>query len=104
MGNCSSGCATGCGITQLVIGVWFAGVTIFYMVSDFRRLDWIVWIVLALVSALFVSSGSLAIAGALKETLDLQTAAFVLSILSSLVALSLLIFFAKYCYDIAANG
>ena len=93
MGNCSSGCATGCGIAQLVIGVWFVGLTIF----SGSRFDFEVGtrIVQALVSALFVSSGSLAIAGALLETLGLQTAAFILSILCALVALGLLIFVAK---------
>ena len=97
MGNCSSGCATGCGIAQLVIGVWFVGVAIFYKGPIFIGFDHEVGtrIVQALVSALFISSGSLAIAGALLETLGLQTAAFILSILCSLVALGLLIFVAK---------
>ena len=96
MGNCSSGCATGLGITQIVIGVWF--IPLMFMNGNVTNK-----IFLSLVSALFITSGSLVIAGAQMTTTGLVTAVFVLSTLASLVAFGLLIYSAKVCYD-AANS
>merc|ERR1711997_1437377 len=64
----------------------------------------VVRVVLASISALFISSGSVAIATAWKTTKGLMRAAFVLSMLSSLVAFGLLILFAKVCDDVANHG
>ena len=100
MGNCSSGCATGLGIVQIVIGVYF-GIGLIILPRDNEVAK---RIFLASIFALFISSGSLAIGAAWKETMGLVTAAFVLSILCSLVAFSLLIFFAAVCYDAANHG
>ena len=104
MGNCSSsGCGTGLGITQIVIGVWFFAVI-------FMPCMFLYWenqvnkkIFLASISALFITSGGLSIAGAQMTTTGLVTAAFVLSTLVSLVAFGLLICCAKFSYD-AANS
>ena len=103
MGNCSSGCATGLGVLQIVIGVWFIGLMI-PRICECEDLVRVVRVVLASISALFISSGSVAIATAWKTTTGLVTAAFVLSMLSSLVAFGLLILFAKNCYEVANPG
>ena len=95
MGNCSSRCATGLGIVQIVIGVYF-GIGLIILPRDNEVAK---RIFLASIFALFTSSGSLAIGAAWMETMGLVTAAFVLSILCSLVAFSLLIFFAAFCYN-----
>ena len=100
MGNCSSsGCGTGLGITQIVIGVWFFAVI-------FMPCMFLYWenqvnkkIFLASISALFITSGGLSIAGAQMTTTGLVTAAFVLSTLASLLAFGLLIFCAKFWID-----
>ena len=103
MGNCSSGCATGLGIVQIVIGVWF-GIGLLILPRIYLDNEVAKRIFLASIFALFTSSGSLAIGAAWKETMGLVTAAFVLSILCSLIAFSLLIIFAAVCYDAANHG
>ena len=104
MGNCSfSGCATGLGITQIVIGVWFMSVIFSRLLSIYWKNQVTKTIFLALSSVLFITSGSLAIAGGQMATTGLVTAAFVLSTLASLVAFGLLIYCAKFSYD-AANS
>ena len=105
MGNCSfSGCATGLGITQIVIGVWFMSVIFSRYLSIYWKNQVTKTIFLASVSVLSITSGSLAIAGAQMTTTGLVTAAFVLSTLASLVvAFGLLIYCAKFSYD-AANS
>ena len=103
MGNCSSGCATGLGVLQIVIGVWFIGLMI-PKICECEVLVRVVRVVLASISALFISSGSVAIATAWKTTKGLVRAAFVLSMLCSLVAFGLLILFAKNCYEVANPG
>ena len=100
MGNCSSGCATGLGITQIVIGVWFILVIFIQYWFRYREIRVTKKTSLTSVSALlFISSGSLAIARAQNETKNLVTAAFVLSTLASLLAFGLLIFCAKFWID-----
>ena len=103
MGNCSSGCATGLGVLQIVIGVWFVGLMI-PRICECEDLVRVVRVVLASISALFISSGSVAIATAWKTTTGLMRASFVLSMLCSLVAFGLLILFAKVCHDVANHG
>ena len=104
MGNCTSECiGTGLGITQILMGVWFIPLI-------FTQAPFVFWVnqvtkgfFLASVAALFISSGSLVIAGAHKKTKGLVTAAFVLSTLASLLAFGLLIYSAKFIYDGATS-
>ena len=109
MGNCSSsGCAaTGLGIAQIMTGLWFLLLCFWEKNPLDLSLRWVNQVVkkifLASIPALFITSGSLVIAGAQKKTKCLVTAAFVLSTLASLVAFGLLIYSAKVCYD-AANS
>ena len=99
MGNCSSsGCATGLGITQIVIGVWFFSVIFSRYLSIYWENQVTKTIFLASVSVLSITSGSLAIAGAQMTTTGLVTGVFVLSTLASLAAFGLLIYCAIICY------
>ena len=96
MANDSSRSAIGLGIVQIVIGVWFlamGGLLLFiYLVAPnmYRKKEWQICVAVTSIFALFISSGSFAIAAAIKKTKALVKATFGFSILSSVTALSIL--------------
>ena len=96
MANDSSRSAIGLGIVQIVIGVWFlvlGGLLLFiFLVAPniYRKKEWQICVAVTSIIALFISSGSLAIAVAKKKTNALVKATFGFSILSSVTAFSLL--------------
>ena len=96
MANDSSRSAIGLGIVQIVIGVWFlvlGGLLLFiFLVAPniYRKKEWQICAAVTSIIALFISSGSLAIAAAIKKTKALVKATFGFSILSSVTALSIL--------------
>ena len=96
MANDSSRSAIALGIVQIVIGVWFlvlGGLLLFiYLVAPnmYRKKEWQICVAVTSIIALFISSGSLAIAAAMKKTKALVKASFGFSILSSVTALSIL--------------
>ena len=96
MANDSSRSAIGLGIVQIVIGVWFlvlGGLLLFiYLVAPnmYRKKEWQICVAVTSIFVLFISSGSLAIAAAIKKTKALVKATFGFSVLSSVTALSIL--------------
>ena len=96
MANDSSRSAIGLGIVQIVIGLWFlvlGGLLLFiFLVAPniYRKKEWQICVAVTSIFALFISSGSLAIAAAIKKTKALVKATFGFSILSSVTAFSLL--------------
>ena len=93
MANDSSRSAIGLGIVQIVIGLWFlvlGGLLVALVEWAREEREWQICVAVTLIFALFISSGSLAIAAATKKTKALVKATFGFSILSSVTAFSLL--------------
>ena len=93
MANDSSRSAIGLGIVQIVIGLWFlvlGGILVALVEWAREEREWQICAAVTLIFALFISSGSLAIAVAKKKTKALVKASFGFSILSSVTAFSLL--------------
>ena len=93
MANDSSRSAIGLGIVQIVIGLWFlvlGGILVALVEWAREEREWQICVAVTLIFALFISSGSLAIAAAIKKTKALVKATFGFSILSSVTALSIL--------------
>ena len=93
MANDSSRSAIGLGIVQIVIGVWFlvlGGILVALVEWAREEREWQICVAVTLIFALFISSGSLAIAAATKKTKALVKATFGFSVLSSVTALSIL--------------
>ena len=93
MDNYSLGCAIGLGIVQIVIGLWFlvlGGILVALIEWAREEREWQICVAVTSIFALFISSGSLAIAAAKKKTKALVKATFGFSILSSVTAFSLL--------------
>ena len=93
MANDSSRSAIGLGIVQIVIGLWFlvlGGLLVALVEWAREEREWQICVAVTLIFALFISSGSLAIAAAIKKTKALVKATFGFSILSSVTAFSLL--------------
>ena len=93
MANDSSRSAIALGIVQIVIGVWFlvlGGLLVALVEWAREEREWQICVAVTLIFALFISSGSLAIAAATKKTKALVKATFGFSILSSVTAFSLL--------------
>ena len=93
MANDSSRSAIGLGIVQIVIGLWFlvlGGILVALVEWAREEREWQICVAVTLIFALFISSGSLAIAAAIKKTKALVKATFGFSVLSSVTALSIL--------------
>jgi len=86
-------CAIGLGVVQIVIGEWFLGLGGFFVrvKKDYPQdcppqdcpLKWKAYVLVTLMSVFFISSGSLAIAAAIKKTENLARASFYFSFISA---------------------